>query len=251
MVDFKDRFGQRTPSGTAYFSVVRSGLIVALLSIGTLIGALIAAPIADKIGRKVSIMFWCVIFSVGIIVQITATDKWYQIMLGRLVAGFGVGALSLLVPMYQAETAPKHIRGALISTYQLMITFGILLAAIFNYAAERHQSGKAASWQITLGLSLVFPAILAVGMLFFNETPRFDYRKGKHDRARRTMMKVYGVGENHFAIHNEMAEIQEKLESETVQGNPIKEWLGMWKAPKMTRRLLIGMGLQMFQQLTG
>ena len=84
------------------------------LSIGTLFGALIAAPIADRVGRKISIMFWCCIFSVGMIVQISATHKWYQIMLGRFVAGFGVGALSLLVPMYQAETAPRHIRGALI-----------------------------------------------------------------------------------------------------------------------------------------
>ena len=101
MVDFLRRFGQTRANGTPYFSNVRSGLIVALLSIGTLIGALVAAPIADWVGRKKSIMIWCGIFSVGIVVQIAATDKWYQIMLGRFVAGFGVGALSLLVPMYQ------------------------------------------------------------------------------------------------------------------------------------------------------
>ena len=51
---------------------------------------------------------------VGMIVQISAENKWYQVMMGRWVAGLGVGALSLLVPMYQAETAPRHIRGALI-----------------------------------------------------------------------------------------------------------------------------------------
>lgn len=101
MVDFLRRFGQRHADGTPYFSNVRSGLIVALLSIGTLFGALIAAPIADWVGRKKSIIVWCGIFSVGIIVQISATDKWYQIMMGRFVAGLGVGALSLLVPMYQ------------------------------------------------------------------------------------------------------------------------------------------------------
>lgn len=101
MKDFLRRFGQRRRNGTPYFSNVRSGLIVALLSIGTLFGALIAAPIADFMGRKKSIIFWCGIFSVGIIVQIAATDKWYQIMMGRFVAGLGVGALSLLVPMYQ------------------------------------------------------------------------------------------------------------------------------------------------------
>ncbi|KAF2262818.1 MFS monosaccharide transporter-like protein [Lojkania enalia] len=251
MEDFLRRFGQRHDDGTPYFSNVRSGLIVALLSIGTLIGALVGAPIADWIGRKMSIIFWCVIFSVGIIVQISATDKWYQVMLGRLVAGFGVGALSLLVPMYQAETAPRHTRGALIATYQLMITFGIFLAAVFNYAAERHQAGKAASWQITMGLSLVFSTILAIGILFFSETPRFNYRRGKVDKAKATMMKVYGVPENHYALHMELEEIRLKMEAESRTESAIREWLNMWKAPKMAYRLILGMGLQMFQQLTG
>ncbi|KAF2005633.1 MFS monosaccharide transporter-like protein [Amniculicola lignicola CBS 123094] len=251
MADFKRRFAQQHANGEYYWSNVRSGLIVALLSIGTLFGALIAAPIADKIGRKFSVIFWCAIFSVGIIVQIAATDKWYQIMMGRFVAGLGVGALSLLVPMYQAETAPRHVRGALISAYQLMITFGIFLAAVFNYGAELHQSGKAASWQITLGLSFVPPAILGAGILLFSETPRFDYRTGNKERAKQTMMKVYGVPENHWALHLEMEEIRIKLEAEATKGNPIQEWIGMWKAPKMAYRLVLGMALQMFQQLTG
>ncbi|KAF9734901.1 hypothetical protein PMIN01_07804 [Paraphaeosphaeria minitans] len=254
MPDFLQRFGQRHTNGDTpeyYFSNVRSGLIVGLLSIGTLFGALVGAPIADWIGRKLSIIFWCLVFSVGIIVQVSATDKWYQIMLGRFVAGFGVGALSLLVPMYQAETAPPHVRGALISTYQLMITFGIFLAAVFNYAAERHQSGKAASWQITLGLSFVFPAILVGGILFFSETPRFLFRQGKEEEAKQAMCRVYGVGENHYAIHMELEEIRMKLAEETNKGSAIQEWFKMWKAPKMAYRLAIGMGLQMFQQLTG
>jgi SP family sugar:H+ symporter-like MFS transporter len=71
------------------------------LSIGTLMGALIAAPIADRIGRRLSVTFWCGVVAVGFIVQISASHHWYQVMMGRWVAGLGVGALSLLVPMYQ------------------------------------------------------------------------------------------------------------------------------------------------------
>lgn len=108
MPDFLRRFGQIHTSGPDvgqyYFSNVRSGLIVAMLSIGTLIGALVASPIADWIGRRLSISFWCVILSVGFIVQISAEHHWYQIMMGRWVSGLGVGALSLLVPMYQGKT---------------------------------------------------------------------------------------------------------------------------------------------------
>lgn len=105
MPDFLDRFGQTNSNGEHVFSTVRSGLIVALLSIGTLIGALIAAPIADRIGRKYSISFWSLIISVGFIIQISSDRDWVQIMMGRFVAGLGVGALSLLVPMFQAESS--------------------------------------------------------------------------------------------------------------------------------------------------
>lgn len=132
-----------------------------------------------------------------------------------------------------------------------MITFGIFLAAVFNYAAEKHQSGKAASWQITLGLSFVPAAILAFGMLGFSETPRFNFRHGKVDEARATMSKVYGVPESHYTIQLEMEEMNAQLNAEAQRGNAIQEWFGMWRAPKMAYRLFIGMGLQMFQQLTG
>lgn len=64
-------------------------------------GALVAAPIADRIGRRISISVWSVVVSIGFVIQIASVTAWEQVMIGRLVAGFGVGALSLLVPMYQ------------------------------------------------------------------------------------------------------------------------------------------------------
>lgn len=132
-----------------------------------------------------------------------------------------------------------------------MITFGIFLAAVFNYAAEKHQAGKKASWQITLGLSFVPAVILGIGIFGFSETPRYNYRNGKVEKATQTMVRVYGVPENHYAIQLELEEIREKLAAEENKGNPLQEWLRMWRAPKMAYRIGIGMALQMFQQLTG
>ncbi|KAL1844639.1 hypothetical protein VTK73DRAFT_2125 [Phialemonium thermophilum] len=251
MPDFLHRFGQ--PGDDGYqFSKVRSGLIVSLLSIGTLIGALVAAPIADKIGRRLSLSFWCIVASVGFVIQIAANTAWYQVMIGRFVTGLGVGALSLLVPMYQAETVPPWIRGANVCAYQLFITFGIFLAACFNYATVTHQRDSSASWRIVLGLGWVWTLILGIGILFFPETPRHDYRHGRGERARETLCKVWGAPRNHYSVHTQILEIEDKLREEgTVSSNPVSEFVGMFRAPKMAYRILLGVGLQALQQLTG
>ncbi|GKT43459.1 hexose transporter 2 [Colletotrichum spaethianum] len=252
MPDFLERFGEAGPDGTFHFSNVRSGLIVGLLSIGTLIGALCAAPIADRFGRRYSISFWCIITSIGFVIQIAAERAWEQVMIGRFVAGFGVGALSLIVPMFQAETAPPWIRGALVCAYQLFITLGIFLAACFNYGTVTHLEHSSGSWRIVIGLGWLWTIILGVGILAFPETPRFDYRMGNIERAKSTLCRVYGAPENHYSIHVQLEEIESKLRAEsTIKGNAVQEFTGMFKAPRMAYRIALGCCLQMFQQLTG
>jgi SP family sugar:H+ symporter-like MFS transporter len=254
MPDFLERFGEVDAEGEYSFSTLRSGLIVAMLSIGTLIGALVAAPIADWVGRRPSISFWCLITSVGFVVQIAANTAWYQIMIGRLVAGFGVGALSLLVPMYQAETAPAWIRGAMVCAYQLFITMGIFLAACFNYGTVTHHPDSSASWRIVIGLGWVFTLVLGVGILFLPETPRFDFRHGREERAIATICRVYGTTEKHYAVRTQIDEIASKLRAEravTKSTSRSQDFFGMFTAPRMSYRILLGMSLQMFQQLTG
>ncbi|KAI5301838.1 hexose transporter hxt1 [Ascosphaera pollenicola] len=247
MKNFLNYFGQGVEDHKT-FSNVRSGLIVGLLSIGTCFGALAAAPIADRIGRKPSITFWCIILWVGLIVQISSPKgKWYQFMVGRLITGLGVGSLSLLVPLFQGETAPRHIRGSMVSTYQLFVTLGIFVAYCINFGTEdRDDSG---SWRITLGITFAWGLILGLGILLFPETPRFDYKKGNIEKAKATMVKFYGVPENHRILQIELREIHEKNEEDKEVAN--EPFFAMFYAPGMAYRLVLGMALQMWQQLTG
>ena len=250
MQDFLQRFGDEDQNGTPAFSDTRSGTIVALLSIGTFIGVLVAGPIADWIGRRYSIVFWDIIFCVGVIVQITTTTEWYQVAIGRLVAGFGVGALSVLTPMYQSETAPKQVRGSLVSCYQLFITLGIFVAYCINFGTEKDDSMR--SWKLPMGIGFIWPALMAVGIMFLPESPRWEYRHGKIESARQTVARAYGVPENHKVVALELREIREKLEIEN-QGSPDgkhKFW-EVLTGPRMLYRVLLGMGLQSLQQLTG
>ena len=124
--DFIQRFGQDQGNGVVAFDSTISSLLVSLMSIGTLFGALAGAYTADFFGRRKNLTIGVIIFIAGNIVQITAMDTWVHITLGRMLAGVGVGILSIGVPMYQSEVCPREIRGAVVASYQLMITIGIL-----------------------------------------------------------------------------------------------------------------------------
>lgn len=248
MPNFLDTFADTTKDGQPAFSNGRSGTIVGLLSIGTLIGALAAAPIADRFGRRYSIVFWNLVFCVGLIVQITTDSKWYQLALGRWVAGLGVGGLSVLTVMYQSETAPKQVRGALVSSYQLFITLGIFVANCINYGTEKDTSSR--SWKLVIGIGFIWPAIMAVGIMTLRESPRWDYRHGRVAEAKTTLALSYSVPENHREVHRELREIREKLELENAGGGKHK-FYEVFTGPRMLYRVLLGVALQALQQLTG
>lgn len=101
------------------------GLLTAVLELGAFAGSLIAGPLADSFSRKYSISGWCIVFLIGTATQVGANSSVACIYAGRIVAGLAVGALSMLVPMFNAELAPPGIRGSLVALQQLSITFGM------------------------------------------------------------------------------------------------------------------------------
>jgi MFS family permease len=114
-------FGYYDPTQGAYtISTPNESLVVSILSAGTFFGALLAAPMADHLGRRMGIIAACLVFCVGVAMQ-TAAVQIPLFVVGRVFAGLGVGMVSCLVPMYQAECSPKWIRGAVVSCYQWAI----------------------------------------------------------------------------------------------------------------------------------
>ncbi|KAF8882961.1 general substrate transporter [Infundibulicybe gibba] len=254
MPDFLLRFAQcATPddASTCGFSVVRSGLIVSLLSIGTLAGALLGAPIADFLGRRYAMVVECMVFIVGVIIQITSTFVWQQFAVGRLVSGLAVGALSAAVPMYQAETAPPQIRGTLTATYQLFITFGILVAYCISIGTR--DLPRAGSWQTVVGIGIIWPLILSVGILFMPESPRWLAAHGRMDEVQKSLARARGIPTNEIAS-NKLVQIEaEEIRANYEYEKKLKAgWIDCFKPSNKTLyRTLLGMTLQSFQQLTG
>lgn len=171
-----------------------------------------------------------------------------QLMCDRFFAGVGVGTISVLVPIYQAEMAPKWIRGTLVCFYQLSITIGLLTASIVNMLTA--DMDGAAAYQIPLGLQFTWAVVLSLGLLVLPETPRYLIKRGLKDAAAISLSRLRRLDRLHPALLEELAEIEANHEYELALG-PATYKDVIFGTPHLGRRTLTGCGLQMLQQLTG
>lgn len=135
------------------------------------------------------------------------------------------------------------------SSYQLFVTLGIFVAYCINYGTESINSS--ASWRIPLGITFLWGLLLGIGIIFFPESPRYDYRHGRTDHAKRTMSKLYGLSQNHRVIIEELREVKEQLEAESASRGGVRGWIELFQGPRMPYRIVLGIVLQALQQLTG
>ncbi|KAI8057223.1 general substrate transporter [Syncephalis plumigaleata] len=226
-----------------FSSETQKGLTVSILLIGAFVGSFCVFYVADRFGRRLACISGAIIFIGGGMMQTFAQDL-PLLMAGRFIAGLAIGVLSMVVPLYLSEVSPKEYRGLVVSMQQLAITIGILVAFFVNYGTASIVGD--ASWRIPFGLQNVFAFGMAIGMLFLPSSPRWLMSRGRVDQAAQALRKLRG--DNGVAVQQELDEIQDsiRLEREIGDGG----W-GELSANGMWRRVLIGVMLQMFQQLTG
>jgi MFS transporter, SP family, arabinose:H+ symporter len=157
------------------------GQMVAMALYGTIIGALVGGIPAQRFGRKVTIFWIAVLYLVSALGSALAPEV-YSLMFFRFIGGLGVGASSVVGPMYIAEIAPAEQRGRLTALFQFNIVLGILIAYLSNYLIGL---GHAESWRWMLGVEAVPAALLGVMILFIPESPRWlIITKGQVEKAR-------------------------------------------------------------------
>lgn len=205
---------------------------------------------------------WAIFFTVGALIQTTTETALAQIIVGRFIAGLAVGALSGLCPLYLGETAPKAIRGTMVSGYQLLIISGIVVSYAVSWGSH-NAVDSSASWRIPVGLQMLWGTLLIALMTFLPESPRWELQRGSSERARQTMADMRGVQlaqtpqgpRGDIIMEGELEEMHAFIEAEraTFAGtNFVTAYFKCFALDKqLWRRTLAGMLLQTFQQLNG
>lgn len=253
MKDWLRLFGQPTDDldahPTGYFiESGRQSLVTSILSAGTFFGALLGAPIADSLGRRGGVFVATLVFSTGVALQ-TGCHQWAAFVVGRVIAGIGVGLVSTLIPMYQSECSPKWIRGAVVSGYQWAITIGLLLASVVNNATKDRDDHSA--WRIPTAIQFIWAGVLTVGMLWLPESPRFLVKKGRNDAAVKSLCRLTSLSPTDPDLELELQDINTALEEEKAHGE--STYLDCFRPShnKIVLRTLSGIFIQAWQQLTG
>ncbi len=210
--------------------------IVSSMMIGAAVGALVAGVLSYQLGRKLSLILGAILFVAG---SLFCAGAWSvgSLIVARFVLGLAIGIATFTAPLYIAEIAPPEKRGSMISTYQLMLTSGILAAfvsdTLFSYIG---------AWRWMLGIVAVPGALFLLAVLRLPNSPRWLLMRGRGHEARQVLMHLRG---NRHHVDAEYKEIEEQLR------RPQVGWSLFRENSNFRRSVFLGIALQVIQQFTG
>ncbi|KID87556.1 sugar transporter [Metarhizium guizhouense ARSEF 977] len=247
---FRRDFGLANVSGT--YRDTLQGNIVSTFQAGCFFGSLLTFPLAEKIGRKMAIFVAAFVFIVGGVLMTASHGSIAMLIVGRAVAGLGIGASSLIVPVYIAETSPPSIRGRLIGIFEIASQGGGMLGFWINYASDRTISpARATQWVLPLGLQLVPGALLCAGMLICPESPRWLARQDRWDDAEKVLVHLRTLPAHHSYVRDELSEIRQQVEQRSANRMTYMDMFKRLVEKGVRNRIMIGLFLMACQNLTG
>ena len=215
-------------------TIFDKGMVVSIILLGAMLGAACSGIMTDRLGRKWGLIINGAIYIIGGYYACVA-GSFGSLLLARFIMGIGVGITSQAAPLYLSEIAPIRNRGAFVSTFQLSITIGILVAFCMGYAFSESRD-----WRMMFGLSLIPAAIMFFGMFFMVESPSWLIGKGHEDRALRVLKRIRDTV--HWAEHE--GDVIDEKKSEKFHFRALLK-------PQVKKVLFLGILLSAFQQITG
>jgi len=231
--------------------------------------------LSDWFGRRTTVILGCLVYGIGCILQTISNGTGLGLLVaGRLIAGFGVGFVSAIIILYMSEIAPKAVRGAVVSGkplyipfhlhhsnklsgYQFAITLGLLIASCINYGTQDILT--TAAFRIPIAIQLLWAIVLAGGLFWLPESPRYFVKKGDLLKAAHSLERLRDQPKDSVFVQEELAEIVANFEYEMSvipQAGYISSWANCFKGSLRNpssnlRRTILGTSLQMMQQWTG
>ena len=216
-------------------SATMEEIVVSSVLVGAVAGATIGGALTDRFGRRKMIILAGIIFTVSALgTALAPTVGW--LIAARVVSGIGIGIASFISPMYIAELVPAKVRGSLVAVNMLAITSGIVVAYLVDYAFS-----SSGDWRYMFGLAAIPSIALVIGMWRLPDSPRWLISKSKVEEARKILLRARTSND----VSPEISDIQKSMEKQGVGG--MKGLL----QPSLRMPLIVGMGLAIFQQITG
>ncbi|KAI5660987.1 hypothetical protein M9H77_20310 [Catharanthus roseus] len=236
---------------------VQVEVLVGILNLYSLLGSAAAGRTSDWIGRRYTIVFASAIFFAGALLMGFSTNYAF-LMVGRFVAGIGVGYALMIAPVYTAEVSPASSRGFLTSFPEVFINFGILLGYVSNYGFSKLPLHL--GWRLMLGIGAVPSVFLALGVLTMPESPRWLVMQGRLGDAKKVLDKTSDSLEEaqlRLADIKQAAGIPEHCNDDIVTVSKQHHGEGVWRdllispTPAVRHILMCGVGIHLFQQASG
>lgn len=250
---FQRDFGtlHATPSEKSAFSAN----VVSLLQAGCIIGSLAVGPVADTWGRRFALLFTALFYNVGSAIQTAANGSTAMMLAGRAIGGVGVGAASMIVPLYVSEAAPPTIRGRLVGIYEVGVSAGTMIGFFINYGLNINLPSTSTQWIISFAVQLIPGGLLMIGLIFLPESPRWLARSSGREACTRVLCNLRNIPADHpflmEEVHAIFAQLAHEAEHDSGEGggfmNTLRE---MWE-PSNRKRLLSGSLMFTFMQMAG
>ena len=227
------------------------GVNVGAILLGSAIGAFGAGRLADAIGRRKVMMVAAILFLISAFLA-GAADGSAMFIIARIIGGLGVGAASVISPVYISEVTPAEIRGRLSSIQQVMIITGLTGSFVANFALARYAGSSTAelwlgypAWRWMFWLQAIPAAVYFVALLFIPESPRWLIIKGRNDEARAVLTRLFGP----TVAERKAAEIDASLAAD--HHRPRLSDLIDKRTGRIRPLVWTGIGLAVFQQFVG
>jgi MFS transporter, SP family, galactose:H+ symporter len=209
-------------------------IVVSSVVLGAMLGAAAGGTLTDRFGRRIVLIVTAALFALGAVgTALAPTITW--LVLGRVIVGVAIGVASFTTPLYISEISPVDMRGRFVSFNQIALTSGIVIAYLVDFTLSGMRG-----WRWMFGLAAVPSALLATGMVFMPESPRWLVSHGRVDKGRSVLQRIRGTA----AVDDEVHDIGQ---SSAQQSGSWSELASLSLRPAM----IVGIGLALFQQVTG